>query len=113
MTEHPLDSCRYCGHVREAHKPKCEHCDQPGLDDQCTFFVETINVAALIQSAFADEPVGAFLRVAEIRQRTNLGAGAISARLFPIEGECTIPGIRGGVGGPARTKGAYKIAEVD
>jgi hypothetical protein len=112
MDAHPLDSCRYCGHVREAHKPECEHCvKRPESDDRCPFFVETIDVAALIQSAFADEPVGAFLRVAEIRQRTNLGAGAISARLFPIAGDCTIQGIRGGVGGPAHTKGAYKIEE--
>ncbi len=76
------------------------------------------DMAKHIQSAFADVPVGTFLTVAQIRNHRTpdrpeggVGAGAISARLFPAVGECNIPGIRAGMGGPHNSRGAYKVAE--
>jgi hypothetical protein len=69
-----------------------------------------------IEAAFADVKSGDFLSVAEIRKFRSEeygdeqpSAGAISARLFPSKGECTVEGIRPGTGGEKGTKGAYKI----
>jgi len=68
-----------------------------------------------IAQAFENVESGTFLSVADIRkfQSDEYGdeqpsAGAISARLFPAKGECTIEGIRPGTGGEKGTKGAYK-----
>lgn len=50
-----------------------------------------------ILSAFADQPIGTFLTVAEIRKHQSEeygtdspSAGAISARLFPASGKCSL-----------------------
>jgi hypothetical protein len=68
-----------------------------------------------IAEAFADVESGTFLSVAEIRKFKSSeyedeppSAGAISARLFPAKGECTVEGITPGTGGEKGTKGAYK-----
>lgn len=68
-----------------------------------------------IEEAFAAVEPGTFLSVADIRkfQSDEYGdeqpsAGAISARLFPAKGECTVPGVTPGTGGEKNTKGAYK-----
>ncbi len=68
-----------------------------------------------IQEAFANLEEGAFLSVAEIKKAKSSvyedeqpSAGAISARLFPKTGECTVPGIEPGIGGDKNTKGAFK-----
>lgn len=68
-----------------------------------------------IAQAFENLNSGDFLSVAEIRKFRSdeygdeqPSAGAISARLFPAKGECTIEGITPGTGGEKSTKGAYK-----
>lgn len=68
-----------------------------------------------ITEAFAEVESGTFLSVADIRKFRSSeyedeqpSAGAISARLFPNKGECTVEGIRPGTGGEKGTKGAYK-----
>ena len=72
------------------------------------------DVGAHIQSAFENVPVGTFLSVAQIIAHPapglgrRVGAGAVSARLFPAIGPCKIPGIRAGTGGPLNVRGAYK-----
>lgn len=70
-----------------------------------------------IREAFEAVEDGAFLSVAEIKKHKSSeypdeppSAGAISARLFPKSGPCTIEGIEPGVGGEKNTKGAYKRA---
>lgn len=70
-----------------------------------------------IQEAFENLDEGAFLSVAEIKKAKSSvyedeqpSAGAISARLFPKSGPCTVPGIEPGVGGDKNTKGAFKRA---
>jgi hypothetical protein len=61
------------------------------------------DVGAHIESAFAEQPSGAFLTVAEIRthKSTEYGddapsAGAISARLFPASGKVSLNGVTPG-----------------
>lgn len=61
---------------------------------------ERRDIAKHIQSAFADKESGTFLTVAEIRNARSdeygdnpPSAGAISARLFPASGKCTVEGI--------------------
>src|SRR3546814_10998155 len=59
------------------------------------------DIASHIQSAFEDKRLGDFLTIQEIRNHrstgygvdnpTNPSAGAISARLFPTSGSCTVP----------------------
>jgi len=68
-----------------------------------------------IAEAFASVDSGTFLSVADIRKFSSEeygdeqpSAGAISARLFPAKGSCTIEGITPGTGGEKGTKGAYK-----
>lgn len=72
-----------------------------------------------IEEAFANVEDGAFLSVADIRKFRSSeygdeqpSAGAISARLFPSSGTCTIPGITPGTGGEKGTKGAFKGSPV-
>ena len=61
------------------------------------------DIGAHIVSAFAGLPEGAFLTVREIRAHRSdeygdefPSAGAISARLFPSSGRCTVPGVEPG-----------------
>jgi len=61
------------------------------------------DVGAHIESAFADQPSGAFLTVAEIRTHKSAeygddapSAGAISARLFPASGKVSLNGVTPG-----------------
>lgn len=68
-----------------------------------------------IKEAFDAVEDGTFLSVAEIKKHKSSeypdespSAGAISARLFPKSGPCTVEGIEPGVGGDKNTKGAYK-----
>lgn len=58
------------------------------------------DVAKHILNAFADKPSGTFLKISEIRavQSDEYGtdapsAGAVSARLFPASGKCTVEGV--------------------
>lgn len=58
------------------------------------------DIAKHILEAFADQPDGKFLKIAEIGKYTSSeygddhpSPGAISARLFPPSGKCTIEGI--------------------
>lgn len=72
------------------------------------------DVAKHIQAAFADKEPGTFLTIAEIKKHESeeyagavVSAGAISARLFPASGKCTVEGVE-----PATVnnkKGARKI----
>ena len=78
------------------------------------------DIASHIQSAFEDKRLGDFLTIQEIRNHrstgygvdnpTNPSAGAISARLFPTSGSCTVTGVR-----PAKNetgvRGARKSAD--
>jgi len=74
------------------------------------------NVANHIVSAFADKPVGTFMKVAEIVNTRSeeygdvpVSPGAVSVRLFPANGsECTVPGIKGEVRGGI--KGGVKVS---
>ena len=61
------------------------------------------DIGAHIASAFAELPDGTFLTVREIRRHRSdeygdefPSAGAISARLFPSSGRCTVPGVEPG-----------------
>lgn len=74
------------------------------------------DVGAHITSAFADELPGKFLTVAEIRAHKSAeygdsqpSAGAISARLFPKSGHCTVEGITPGQNEKG-VRGATKVA---
>lgn len=68
-----------------------------------TFTGERRDIAKHISSAFAGVESGTFLTVAEIKNHTSEeygenspSAGAISARLFPTSGKCTVEGITPG-----------------
>lgn len=81
-----------------------------------TFTGERRDIGKHIAEAFADQPVGTFLTVAEIRKfkSTEYGdnppsAGAISARLFPTSGKCTVEGVEPGQNEKSN-KGAKKVA---
>jgi hypothetical protein len=81
-----------------------------------TFTGERRDIAKHIQSAFADKADGEFLLIAEIRNHhsdeygTDLpSAGAISARLFPSSGKCTIEGVEPTTNEKGN-KGARKVA---
>jgi hypothetical protein len=65
-----------------------------------TFTGERRDIGKHIASAFADVESGTFLTVAEIKKHkseeygdSSPSAGAISARLFPKSGNCTVEGI--------------------
>ena len=73
------------------------------------------DIAKHILNAFADKASGDFLTVAEIRavKSEEYGdeapsAGAISARLFPASGTCTVEGVVPGTGGDKNQRGARK-----
>jgi hypothetical protein len=73
------------------------------------------NVANHIANAFADKPVGTFLKVSEIVNTRSdeygdvpVSPGAVSARLFPSSGKCTVPGVEGATENGA--KGGRKVA---
>lgn len=58
------------------------------------------DVAVHIENAFADKPSGTFLKISEIRAVPSdeygddaPSAGAVSARLFPASGKCTVAGV--------------------
>jgi hypothetical protein len=77
---------------------------------------ERRDIGKHIEQAFADHPVGTFLTVAEIRKfvsdeygQSLPSAGAISARLFPQSGKCTIESVRPDTNEKGN-KGAEKIA---
>lgn len=81
-----------------------------------TYTGERRDIGKHIAEAFAGQPVGSFLTVAEIRKfesdeyGTNPpSAGAISARLFPQSGKCTIENIEPATNEKGN-KGAKKIA---
>lgn len=74
------------------------------------------DIAKHIASAFAGVDEGTFLTVAEIRKHTSEeygdnppSAGAISARLFPSSGKCTVEGVEPGTNDKGH-KGATKVA---
>lgn len=73
------------------------------------------DIAAHIGSAFFSQPSGAFLTVNEIRNHRSEeygdefpSAGAISARLFPATGRCTVSGVEPGVN-ERGVRGARKV----
>jgi hypothetical protein len=75
------------------------------------------NIAAHIQSAFAEVETDTFLTVAQIAAHKSEeygddkpSPGAISARLFPASGKCTVEGIEPGTGGEKNQRGARKVA---
>lgn len=81
-----------------------------------TFTGERRSIGAHIDSAFAEVEPGTFLTVAEIRKHRSEAygdnppsAGAISARLFPQSGNCTVEGVEPGTNGKGN-KGATKLA---
>ncbi len=81
-----------------------------------TFTGERRDIGKHIQSAFADLEDGAFLTVAEIRKHVSEeygeslpSAGAVSARLFPSSGKCTVEGVEPGTNEKGN-KGATKVA---
>lgn len=85
-----------------------------GTSSGSTYTGERRSVAAHILNAFADVESGAFLTIAKIRSTKSEeygedvpSAGAISARLFPSSGKCTIEGITPGTS-PEGNKGASK-----
>jgi hypothetical protein len=80
-----------------------------------TFTGERRDVGQHILSAFADVEPGTFLKVSEIRKHKSEeygndspSAGAISARLFPKSGNCTVEGIEPGTDADGN-KGATKL----
>lgn len=80
-----------------------------------TFTGERRDIGKHIASAFADAKKGAFLTVAEIKNHksdeygdNSPSAGAISARLFPSSGKCTVEGIEPGTNEKGN-KGATKL----
>ena len=81
-----------------------------------TFTGERRDIGKHIDSAFEGEEVGTFLTVAQIRSHKsdeygdNLpSAGAISARLFPASGKCSIENVEPGQNENSN-KGATKLA---
>ncbi|RKN47716.1 DUF262 domain-containing protein [Micromonospora endolithica] len=73
------------------------------------------DIAAHITSAFAALASGAFLTVQEIRNHRSdeygaefPSAGAISARLFPVTGRCSVPGVEPGMN-ERGVRGARKL----
>ena len=77
---------------------------------------ERRDIGKHIEQAFADHPVGTFLTVAEIRKFVSEeygqalpSAGAISARLFPQSGKCTIESVEPDTNEKGN-KGARKVA---
>lgn len=81
-----------------------------------SFTGERRDIGAHIASAFESAEVGTFLSVAEIRNHTSSeygdshpSAGAISARLFPKSGKCTVEGVEPGTDEKGK-KGATKVA---
>lgn len=80
-----------------------------------TFTGERRDIGKHIASAFAEVESGTFLTVAEIRNHKSdeygdnpPSAGAISARLFPSSGKCTVEGIEPGTNEKGN-KGATKL----
>jgi hypothetical protein len=80
------------------------------------FTGERRDIAKHIQSAFEGVEDGTFLTVAEIRKHTSEeygdnppSAGAISARLFPSSGKCTVEGVEPSTNDKGN-KGATKVA---
>lgn len=76
---------------------------------------ERRDVGVHIQSAFEGKDSGTFLTVAEIRSHKSAeygesapSAGAISARLFPASGKCSVEGIEPGQNEKG-TRGARKL----
>lgn len=81
-----------------------------------TYTGERRDIGEHIKQAFADQATGSFLTVAEIRNHksTEYGdnppsAGAISARLFPASGKCTVEGVEPGTN-ESGNRGARKVA---
>lgn len=81
-----------------------------------TFTGERRDIGKHIAEAFASVEAGQFLTVAEIRKFKSEeygdnppSAGAISARLFPTSGKCTVEGVEPGQNDKGN-KGATKIA---
>lgn len=78
-----------------------------------TYEGERRNIAKHIDEAFAGQESGAFLSIAEIRNFTSEeygsdhpSPGAISARLFPKSGKCTLEGVT-----PATSESGNKGAQ--
>lgn len=78
------------------------------------FTGERRDIAKHIVNAFADKPSGTFLTIAEIKNThsdeygdNSPSAGAVSARLFPNSGKCTVEGITPGTNDKGK-KGATK-----
>jgi hypothetical protein len=76
----------------------------------------TNDVAAATRSAFANVPVGTYMKVSDIRKNMDKSYksdaswdGRISARLFPESGICTVEGIVPVPVGPDGKKGAKKV----
>lgn len=74
------------------------------------------NVSKHIQEAFAEQPPGTFLLIAEIAKfksseypEGDVSQGAVSSRLFPSSGKVTVEGVKPGVN-EADKRGAYKLA---
>lgn len=81
-----------------------------------TFTGERKDIGKHIAEAFAGAESGAFLTIAQIRSHKSEeygdnppSAGAISARLFPQSGKCTVEGVEPGQNSEGR-KGATKVA---
>lgn len=82
-----------------------------------TFTGERRDIGQHIKEAFEAAEAGTFLTVAEIRKfessqyqsASPASAGAISARLFPASGKCTVEGIEPGQNEKGN-KGATKVA---
>ena len=81
-----------------------------------TFTGERKDIGKHIAEAFAEVEGGTFLTIAQIRSHKSEeygdnppSAGAISARLFPQSGKCTVEGVEPGQNSDGR-KGATKVA---
>lgn len=75
------------------------------------------NIAKHIQEAFADKNPGDFMKVSEIAAFKSSeypnkppSQGAVSARLFPESGNCTVEGIEPVQKGENQPRGARKVA---
>ena len=90
------------------------HCS--GRSGGSTYTGERRDIGQHIVEAFADVESGTFLTVAEIRKHDSsqytsenpASAGAISARLFPKSGKCTVEGIEPGTNEKGN-RGARKL----
>lgn len=87
-----------------------------GRSGGSTFTGERRDIGKHIAEAFEGEETGSFLTVAEIRKFKSEeygdnppSAGAISARLFPTSGKCTVEGVEPGQNDKGN-KGATKVA---